>query len=172
MRGFRRRSREGATPPARMSARLNLLIGERRTLVAALAGTSVLSAVCEAATLAVIAQIAVEIAGKGHQHLQGLHIHASTHKLILIAAGLAGLRLLLQFPLSILPARIAGDVQAALRKRLFHAFTVASWSVQSSDREGQLQETMSGQVMQATVGALQATTLITMSLTFLVLMAF
>ena len=59
------------------------------------------------------------------------------------------LRLLLQIPLSILPARIAADVQASLRTRLFDAFTRASWTVQSTDREGQLQETMTGQVMQA-----------------------
>ncbi len=33
---------------------------------------------------------------------------------------------------------------------LFHAFTRASWAVQSRDREGQLQETMTSQVVQAT----------------------
>jgi ABC-type multidrug transport system fused ATPase/permease subunit len=157
-----------------MGARLNLLLGERRRTVGALAASSVVSGFAEAAMLAVLAQIAVSLAGK-HQHqpkLQGLGIHASIHTLILIAFGLAAFRLLMQFPLSILPARIAGDVQAGLRKRLFHAFTLASWGVQSSDREGHLQETMSGQVMQATGGALQATSLITSSLTFLVLMGF
>jgi ABC-type multidrug transport system fused ATPase/permease subunit len=155
-----------------MSARLNLLIGERRGTVAALAASSVLSGFAEAATLAVVAQIAVSLAGKHEKKLSGLHLHGSIHTLILIAFCLAVFRLIMQFPLSILPAKIAGDVQAGLRKRLFHAFTLASWGVQSSDREGQLQETLSGQVMQATGGALQATSLITSSLTFLVLMAF
>jgi len=149
-----------------------VLIGERRPTVAALAACSVISGFTEAATLAVVAQIAVSLAGTKQTRLHGLHIHAPTHTLIVIAFGLAVLRLLMQFPLSILPARIASEVQAGLRKRLFYAFTVASWGVQSADREGQLQETMSGQVMQAATGALQVTTLITSSLTFLVLMAF
>jgi ATP-binding cassette subfamily B protein len=159
-------------PRANMLARVNVLVGDRRRTVAALAGTSVLSGFAEGATLAVVAQVAVVLAGKKETKLRGLHLHASTHQLILIAFGLAGLRLLLQFPLSILPSRIAAEVQSNLRARLFHAFTLASWGVQSSDREGHLQETMSGQVMQATGGALQATSLITSSLTFLVLMVF
>ena len=172
MRGFRRLEPGRRASPAEMRTRLNLLIGERRRLIASLGFCSVLSGLAEAALLALVAQIAVTLTGKGHGKVNLLNIHASTHRLILIAFGLATLRLLLQFPLSILPARIAGDVQASLRKRLFNSFTVASWTVKSSDREGQLQETMSGQVMQATSGALQATTLVTMSLTFLVLMAF
>jgi ABC-type multidrug transport system fused ATPase/permease subunit len=155
-----------------MRTRLNLLIGERRRLIAALGTCSVLSGLAEAALLALVAQIAVLLTGKGHARFNLLNLHTSTHTLLIWAFGLALFRLLLQVPLSILPARIAGDVQASLRKRLFHSFTAASWGVQSSDREGQLQETMSGQVMQATAGALQATTLITTSLTFIVLMVF
>ena len=122
--------------------------------------------------LAVIAQTAVSLAGSGKVQLHGLHIHASTGTLILIAFGLAIVRLLIQFPLSILPSRIAADVQSGLRRRLFHAFTLASWSAQSADREGQLQETMSGQVTQAANGALQITSLITSSITFLVMLGF
>ena len=172
MRGRRRLSGAGLASPAKMGARLNLLIGERRSRVAALAACSVISGIAEAALLAIIAQIAVTIAGKHQTKLQGLHFHGSTHELLLIAFGLAIFRTLMQVPLSHLPAQIAGDVQASSRKRLFHAFTMASWGVQSADREGQLQETMSGQVMQATQGALQATGLITSGLTFLVLIAF
>ncbi|HEX4466238.1 MAG TPA: ABC transporter ATP-binding protein, partial [Solirubrobacteraceae bacterium] len=47
----------------------------------------------------------------------------------------------------------------------------ASWDVQSKDREGQLQETMTGQIMQAAVGAQQATMLINSSFTFLIFLA-
>ncbi len=162
----------GLASPAKMGARLSLLIGERRSLVVALAVCSVLSGFAEAALLAIVAQIAVTIAGKHHTKLEGFHLHGSTNHLLTIAFGLAIFRLLMQIPLSHLPAQIAGDVQSSSRKRLFHAFTMASWGVQSSDREGQLQETMSGQVMQATTGALQATSLITSSLSFIVLMAF
>ena len=172
MRGMSRLRGAGVSP-AKVGARLNLLIGERRSLVVALAACSVLSGFAEAALLAIVAQIAVTLAGKGHHaKLEGFHIHASTSHLIAIGFALAIFRLLMQFPLSLLPAQIAGDVQASSRKRLFHAFTMASWDVQSSDREGQLQETMTGQVMQATSGALQATSLITSSLSFLMLIAF
>jgi ATP-binding cassette subfamily B protein len=175
MRGMPRRGRGGGISPANMGARLGVLLGRRKRTVVWLAATSVGSGFAEAAMLAVIAQIAVVLAGDKNHHQSkalGLNIHIPTNTLLLAAFGLAVVRLLLQFPLSILPSRIAADVQSGLRKRLFMAFTLASWGVQSSDREGQLQETMSGQVVQATSGALQATSLITSALSFLVLMGF
>jgi ABC-type multidrug transport system fused ATPase/permease subunit len=155
-----------------MGARVGVLLGDRRRTVVALAGASVISGFSEAAMIAVLAQIGVALAGNRHQgtKLPGIGGHASVNALLAAAFGLAVFRLLMQFPLSYLPSRIAAEVQSSMRKRLFTAFSLASWGVQSSDREGQLQETMSGQVMQATSGALQATSLITSSLTFLVLL--
>jgi ATP-binding cassette, subfamily B, bacterial len=157
---------------ATMRSRVNLLIGDRRGSVVALAGTSILSGFTEAGVLAVVAQVAATIVkGTKHLHLTvgPLHIH-SVDTLIAIAFALTIARLLLQFPLSILPARITADVQAGLRTRLFDAYTRSSWAVQSADREGQLQEVMTSQVMQATGGALQATGLITSVASFVVLM--
>ena len=87
----------------------------------------------------------------------------------LVAFGCTVVRTALQFPLSFLPARIAADVQARMRTTLFDAFTRASWAVQSRDREGQLQETMTNQVSAATQGATQVTILINAAFTFLVL---
>jgi ATP-binding cassette, subfamily B, bacterial len=158
--------------PIAMRARVKLLIGDRRRAVVELAMSSVLAGFTEAAFLALIAQLATTVVAKGaHSSGRGLlHFHASTSTLIIIAFALTVLRLLLQIPLSVLPARIAADVQAGLRTRIFGAFTRASWGVQSADREGQLQETMTSQVMQATAGALQATALITSSITFLILL--
>ncbi len=92
--------------------------------------------------------------------------------LLAVGFGLALLRLFLQFPLSIVPARIASAVQAGLRIRLFDSFSRASWDVQSRDREGQLQETMTSQVLQATGGVQATTGLITSTLTLLVLLVF
>ena len=74
---------------------------------------------------------------------------------------LALVRLALQVPIAWLPARIAADVQAGLRRDLFGAFTRASWGVQSDDREGHLQEMMTSQVVQATQGAQQVTIFLT-----------
>jgi ATP-binding cassette subfamily B protein len=157
-----------------MRHRVGLLLGKRRKSVVVLAVCSIFSGFTEAGTLALIAQIASTlVTGRKVVHFDhaGLHVHASLGSLILVAFGLVILRLLLQFPLSILPARIAANVQGNLRTTLFDSFTRASWSVQSQDREGQLQETTTSQVMSATAGALQATGLITSSFTFLVLLA-
>ena len=60
------------------------------------------------------------------------------------------MRLALQVPIAALPARIAADVQAELRRDLFNAFTRASWERAVRDREGHLQEMMTSQVVQAT----------------------
>jgi ABC-type multidrug transport system fused ATPase/permease subunit len=156
-----------------MRSRLSLLIGDRRGSIAALSTCSIISGFTEAGTLAVIAQVASSlIKGAKHvdAHIGPLDVHASLGTLLEVAFALTLLRILLQVPLSILPARIVADVQAGMRRRLFDAFSRASWGMQSRDREGQLQETMTNQVNQATAGAAQTTMLITASITFLVLM--
>jgi ATP-binding cassette subfamily B protein len=153
-----------------MFSRLNVLLGTRRRTVVALALSSLISGFAEAATLAIIAEAAASLFGKTKKvHLQAgsLHFGAGIDTLIYIALGLAALRLVMQVPISILPARIASEVQASLRTKLFHAFTGASWEVQSRDREGQLQDTMTSQTMQATGGALGATSLLSNALNFL-----
>ena len=157
---------------AKTRERLALLLGERRGLVGTLVLSSICSGFAEAATLAVIAQVATAlVAGQNrvHIHLGPMHLTAAVGTLIVVALLCTIGRLALQFPISILPPRIAADVQAQLRRRLLGAFTRASWAVQSRDREGQLQETMTSQVMQATVGVLQATSLITSLFSFLAL---
>jgi ABC-type multidrug transport system fused ATPase/permease subunit len=156
-----------------MRSRVNLLLGDRRRSVVALAVGSILSGLTEAATLAVVAEVASSLV-KGAKHVDAqlgpVHVSASLGTLIEVAFVLTFLRIVLQVPLSILPARISAGVQAGMRLMLFDAFTRASWAVQSRDREGQLQETMTSQVMQATAGAMQATMLIQALFVFLVLM--
>lgn len=156
-----------------MTSRLSLLLGDRRGTVVALALSSLVSGFAEAGTLALIAAIASELVGdkKSGIHAGTLHLTGGVQTLIAAALVLALVRLVMQIPISILPARIAADVQAALRTRLFHAFQDASWEMQSREREGQLQETMTSQTLQATGGALQATSLIVNSLNFLALLA-
>ncbi len=133
-----------------MSYRISLLLGRRRMSVFVLAACSIVSGFTEAGTLALIAQIASTlVTGAKTVHFDHgpVHVNAGLPALTLVAFGLTLLRIVLQFPLSILPARIAADVQATLRTRLFDSFSRASWEVQSQDREGQLQETMTSQVM-------------------------
>src|ERR1700730_13833447 len=158
---------------ASMRSSVSFLIGGRRRKVASLAALAFVTGVAEAVTLALLAQIAAALVRGGHRvslHLGIIHAHPRVLTLIGVAAGLCLLRLALQVPISILPAQITADVQASLRRKLFHAFTRASWAEQSRDREGQLQDTMTTQVMQATGGALQATLLITSLVTFLVML--
>ena len=152
---------------------VSVLVGNRRGTVAALILCSIIAGIAEAAFLAILVETAfglVKTAKHTSQHTSIFHLHASVDTLILIAFCLVVLRLILQVPLTILPARIASHVQGSLRKELFHAFTVASWGMQSREREGHMQETMTGQVASATGGALQATGLITSLFSFLVLL--
>jgi ATP-binding cassette subfamily B protein len=156
-----------------MASRLSLLIGDRRRSIVGLSLFSIASGFTEAGILALIAQVAATLVTGAkvlNAHIGPLHVHTGLGTLIGIAFALTLLRVLLQVPLSILPARIAADVQAGLRTRLFDAFSRASWAVQSQDREGQLQDTMTTQVMQATVGAQQTTLMINSLFSFLVLM--
>jgi ATP-binding cassette, subfamily B, bacterial len=163
----------GKRPTALMASRLNLLIGDRRRLIVAVVGCSILSGFTEAGTLAIIAELAASlIKGAKHvdAHIGPAHVNVSLGTLLEIATALTFLRIALQVPLSVLPARIVSGVQAEMRRRLFNAFSRASWGMQSQDREGQLQETMTNQVNQATAGAYQTTMLINALFTFLVLM--
>ncbi len=157
-----------------MMTRLNVLLGKRRSAVVWLVLTSLISGFAEAIALALIAEIAGAIvSGKKieHVHVGSLHLALTVENLIVIAFALSMVRLVMQIPISILPARIASEVQATMRTSLFHAFTSTSWEVQSRDREGQLQDTMTTQTMQATGGAVGATNLLSNSLNFLALLA-
>jgi ATP-binding cassette, subfamily B, bacterial len=168
-----RRARTSST--AVMRERLSLLIGDRRRLIVALAFCSIISGFTEAATLALVAQLAQQVVGGGHKGthnavLSLVNLHASIDMEILVAFGLCVLRLLFQIPLSVLPARIAADVMARLRTELFDAFSRASWTVQSSGNEGNLQEIMTNQVAQAVNGVAGTTGLIASTLQFAVLL--
>jgi ATP-binding cassette, subfamily B, bacterial len=164
---------QSPSPYASSRARLHALLGDRYQAVATLALSSMLAGFAEAGILVLLAQIGATLVNRTKEvRLSAGLVHVDTHvgTLFLVAAGLCLLRLALQAPISVLPARIAADVQARLRTNLFGAFTRASWEVQSNDREGHMQETMTSQVIQATFGALQATTLLSTLITFLVLM--
>ncbi|HEY1451581.1 MAG TPA: ABC transporter ATP-binding protein [Solirubrobacteraceae bacterium] len=159
-----------------MRERLGLLIGDRRRLIVVLALCSILSGFTEAATLALVAQLAVSVVGGAHKGghnpvLSIVNLHTGVGTQILIALGFSLLRLLLQIPLSTLPARIAAEVMARLRVELFDAFSRASWTAQSRAGEGNLQEIMTNQVSQAVSGVAGTTGLIASTLQFLVLMA-
>jgi ABC-type multidrug transport system fused ATPase/permease subunit len=140
--------------------------------VVALVVCSVASGVTEAGLLAAVAQIAAAlVTGDSHTNVElgAVSLSISIDGLLLVAFGLAVARLLLQIPVSIIPGRVASDVQAGLRRRLFNAFTDASWTEQASDREGHLQELATSHTVLATQGSLQFMTMISALGAFLIL---
>ena len=150
------------------------MLANQRGSVALLVVASILSALAESALLAVFAETAATIAtgaGRAHIHLPLLHLHPTIGVLFAVALGLVVFRLVVQVPLTILPARIVTNVQARMRRGLFEAYTHASWEVQSRDREGQLQETMTGQIAQSTAGVQGAMGLVSSTLVVTVLLA-
>lgn len=148
------------------------LLGDRHAAITALVVSSVLSGLVESGILAVLASVAATLVNGG-THVRfdvgPFRLDETVGTFLTLAASLAFLRLALQSLVSFLPARIAADIQARLCTELLAAFTSASWSVQSRDREGHLQEMVTEQVAYATQGALQAAILLTALLTFLVL---
>jgi ABC-type multidrug transport system fused ATPase/permease subunit len=151
---------------------LGMLVGDNKWLIGALGFLSALSAICESALLVLLAQIVTTTAkGASTAKLNLVHINAKPDTLFLIVFALTLARILLQAPLALLPAKIAAEVQSRLRRDLFGVFSRASWEVQSRDREGYLQEMLTGQVAQATSGALQTTGLVIAAFTFVILMA-
>jgi ATP-binding cassette subfamily B protein len=172
-------SEDAVAPSSSMWKQLDVLIGDRRRYVVALVFLSIVTAFTETGVIAIIAEVATGLVGsgkKGHHAASNakanslFHIHASIPTLLWIGLGLTVLRFMLQWPASVVPSRIAAEVQKSVRLRVFGAFARASWEVQSRDREGTLQENMTSQTVQATGAALQATGLISTVFTFLILM--
>lgn len=153
-------------------ARLALIVGSRKSVIAALAVSSTAAAMCEAGILAVAARTATALVG-GSGQVSGrfgpFPLNVSTRELLYVGIALAAIRLLLQIPTSFFPARIAGDVQASMRARLIAAYSRGSWELQSQDREGHFQEMMTNQIQQASQGAMQSTQLVISFFTFLIL---
>ncbi len=157
-----------------MWSQLRPLLGDRRGPLVALGIGSVLSGVAEAGILAIVAQVATTLVNRVTRVQIGLgplHVEATVGGLLAIALVLAIVRIGLQLVVSYFPARNGADVQGRLRRRMFEAFTYASWEMQSRDREGHLQEIMTSQIMQTSQAAVQATAMISAMSSFAVLVA-
>jgi ATP-binding cassette subfamily B protein len=173
-RSFGDNANQSGSPLPRQSlwTRAAPLLGDRRGRIVILIVASVLSGLAESGILAVVAQTATSLVNHTkavNASIGSLRVHTGDGVLLGVAGALAAIRLVLQIPVSVLPARISAEVQARFRTQLFDAFTRASWSVQSADREGHLQEMATNQVMQASFGALHATNLAAAASTFGVL---
>jgi ABC-type multidrug transport system fused ATPase/permease subunit len=146
-----------------MWSQLRPLLGDRRGSIVVLAISAVLSGFAEVGILAIVAQAATTLVNRVHRvHIAigSFHADPTVGALLAIAFFLTIIRIILQVWISLIPARIAAEVQGNQRRLMFNAFTRASWAMQSRDREGHLQEIMTSQIMQVSLGALQAATLI------------
>jgi ATP-binding cassette, subfamily B, bacterial len=152
--------------------RVQMLIGDRMGLVVIVMAVSIASAMCEAGLLAVSAQAAAALVNNVHtvhRSIGPFTIDTTVRNVLYVGIGLAVLRLFLQIPSSLVPAVIAGDVQAAMRRNLVRAYMHGGWELQSQDREGHFQELMTNQIMQASQGAMQSTNLMSSLFTFIIL---
>jgi ABC-type multidrug transport system fused ATPase/permease subunit len=151
---------------------LLLLLGDRRRLVLVLFAAALLSGAADAvilSSLAVGAAALVNGTSTAHFDFGPVHADERLGVLLLFALAVAFVRLGLQVVLTRIPARIATGVLGRQGSLVFDAFTRASWSEQSRDREGFLQELLTMQAAQVAMGALQITTGVVALTNFLVL---
>ena len=149
------------------------LLGRRLSSVVMLSLAALLAGLAESGILAIVAAAASALVSQAdhvhHLSVGSVAVNPTVGALLIFALGLAMIRLATYAALSFLPAHIGGNVQAELRSDLFDAFSRSSWSVQSRDREGHLQEILTNQATQAAQGALGAALLISALLPFAIL---
>jgi ATP-binding cassette, subfamily B, bacterial len=137
--------------------RAEFALGPLPRLVVPLGGLAVVAGFCEAGVLALMAQVAFTMA-KGDAstgvELGPLAVDASVPQMLGVALALAIVRVTVQWLLAWLVARMSAAAQSRLRRRLFHAYADAAWSVQSRDGEGHLQEMMTSHARSATQAAM------------------
>ncbi len=149
------------------------LVGGHRRTVGSIAFTATLAGFAEAATLATVSQIAAALLSNSDHvrlNLGVVDITLSMGTLIWLSGGLVLARLALLMLNTMSQARLGAEVQADLRNNLFAAFTRASWTAQSLDTEGHLQEQLSSQALQASWGANYLASLVSALFTFIVLL--
>ena len=130
--------------PARLSVagRFRILLGDSYWRVSALMAASVVAGLIEAAILAAVAQAAAALVDGTRRvdtAIGPLHVNESITTVLAATFGLAVIRLALQAPLSILPARIVSNAAAKLQRDAFAAYTRASWAEKARALEGHLQ---------------------------------
>jgi ATP-binding cassette subfamily B protein len=165
--GLRRRARQVRS----VWRRAHFAIGPSARLIAPLSGLAVVGGFAEAGVLALIAQAAFSMStdsGPTDLSLGPISI-GSVGAMLALACVLAVVRVAVQWALAWLAALMSSQTQSRLRRMLFSAYAEASWSTQSRDRGGQLQEMMTSQTKQATAGAMVVAGALSPLITFLIL---
>jgi ATP-binding cassette subfamily B protein len=131
--------------------RIKPFMGTSRLSIGALVASSFTSGLAEAGILVLIVRIALALSSSKEEASMTLGVFGTDVVLgvpvmFAIAGGLALLMLLTDWLNAFLPARLSAQVQSTFRKSTFAAFVRSSWSVQSVEREGHLQELLTTQV--------------------------
>ena len=155
-------------------ARTSPFFGGMRSDMVALVLASALAGVAEAALLALIATGASSVSLGEHTAALDLGpktLQADLSVILTVGVVLAVGRGLLMVYLAWLPANMSSTVMAGLRRRLFDAFVGASWSVQSSERDGHLQSLMSTHINSTSQAVLAVATGVNAAVMFATLLA-
>jgi ABC-type multidrug transport system fused ATPase/permease subunit len=154
--------------------RAQFALGPLSRLLAPLGGVSVLAGFFEAGVLALTAEVAFAMAkGDSSTHLAvgPLRVEATITQVLAVALVLAILRVAVQWLLAFLTARLSAGAQSRLRRKLFHAYTGAAWSVQSQDGDGHLQEMITSHARIASQAAMSWAGAIPPLASFIILVA-
>lgn len=132
--------------PQSLRTLLAPVVVENRGRLAVLAAVSLLGGLAEASVLVLVARVGVAISAGETSIGFGLGPLGSFDARIPTLLGTAGAIVALKFGLQVISARLAAMLAASelgrVRKRLFRLFLEASWTLQSQEREGRLQEFM------------------------------
>jgi ATP-binding cassette subfamily B protein len=140
---------------------LGPLARPQRRRLAAMSVASILAGFAEAGLLIVMARIAFALAEADDK----IHVHAGPFgehvlnlwQLLAFAALLAISRMILQGIAAVMASRVNASVMLTVRNGLARQFLGADWKLQSRQREGRLQEYLSGYAASAG-GSIQALT--------------
>ena len=154
--------------------KLKPFLGNSTKNVVYLGISAVLGGFVEAGVMIVIVRIALALQSGDSSisvKIPGLgQIDMSVDRLFLLAVVLLVLRLGFNFVNSWLTARLSVEALTAARRRTFRDFVRASWTVQSVERDGHLQEIMSTHVGRVSAATLTLASCTVAGFNFLALM--
>jgi ATP-binding cassette subfamily B protein len=161
--------------PARLRTLLAPLFAGQRVRLAAVASTSLLGGFAEAAVLVLIARVAFAIT----QQDSSVRVSAgpigpfdiSVPTLIVLAGFLTAVRLALQAITAWQAATLSSSALARARTKTTRLFLEASWGLQSTERQGRLQQLLTTHATQASRIADSFTMLVVSGLSLLALIA-
>ena len=156
------------TKTATVGSVLRVLLREHRWEAIALMVGASAAAMAESGLLALVAHAATALVDgddRASASFGPVTVDASIGTLLAVAAAFGVIRLVLQVALAYLPARMIAASQERMRNRVFDAYSQATWELQANERDGQLQELLTGQVNQATNAVLFASQLVSTGFT-------